>query len=474
LPRSTEFIQEFPVVTLKSEATQSVPVHLVSISALDAWLAECPPATQAWLTANAFQAKTGQTCILPAAGDGSTSHSAMAGVVVGVGDGADLWSLGHLPSVLRSGDYHLADPLDEALVEGLAIGWELGTYRFDRYKSVDPIDAGLVVASSKSRARAAHVAEAIAFARDLINTPASDMGPSALQARAQALAEQFGATMDAVVGDELLSENFPAIHAVGRASADAPRLIDLRWGRVDAPRVTLVGKGVCFDSGGLDIKPASGMRLMKKDMGGGAHALALGQLIMASGLDVRLRVLVCAVENSISGNAYRPGDVLQSRKGITIEVDNTDAEGRIVLCDALCEASAETPEIVVDFATLTGAARVALGTDIPAMFSNDDVVAARLQSIGLAINDPVWQLPLPAAYDALLSSNVADTVNSASVPYGGAITAALFLQKFVEPDVSWVHYDLMAWNVKTRPGRPEGGEAMGLRTTFAYLEERFG
>ena len=308
--------------------------------------------------------------------------------------------------------------------------------------------------------------------RDLVNTPAEDMMPEHLSDAVKTMAGEFNAKVAEIVGDALLKKNFPAIHAVGRAASHAPRLIDLRWGKSNHPKLTLVGKGVCFDSGGLDLKPASGMRLMKKDMGGAAHAIGLAHMIMSAGLPVRLRMLVPAVENAVSGNAYRPGDVVTSRKGLSIEIDNTDAEGRVILCDALTEAAAETPDLVIDFATLTGAARVALGTDLPAMFCNHDQVAQGLADSAASVHDPVWRLPLYRPYRELIDSPIADIVNSGG-PYGGAITAALFLQDFVPAATPWVHFDLMAWNLRSRPGRPEGGEAMGLRAILDYLRVRY-
>jgi leucyl aminopeptidase len=310
--------------------------------------------------------------------------------------------------------------------------------------------------------------------RDLVNTPAEDMMPEHLAEAVRAMAHEFDARVREVVGDALLKRNFPAIHAVGRAASHAPRLIDLSWGATNHPRLTLVGKGVCFDSGGLDLKTTGGMRLMKKDMGGAAHAIGLAHMIMSAGLPVRLRLLVPAVENAVAGNAYRPGDVLASRKGLTIEIDNTDAEGRVILCDALAEAAGDSPELIIDFATLTGAARVALGTDLPAMFCNHDGVAKALAASALEVHDPLWRLPLHRPYRELIDSRIADIANSGTGPYGGAITAALFLQDFVPQSIPWVHFDLMAWNLRSRPGRPEGGEAMALRAVFDYLQNRYG
>jgi leucyl aminopeptidase len=377
---------------------------------------------------------------------------------------------------MKSGTCELAafpDALDSQSAHLACLGFELATYAFTRYGKKSGRYPALKIPAGVDGATVEADCDAVHLARTLINTAPQDMMPADLQAAAQSLAQTHGAKLNAIVGDELLEANYPAIHAVGRASVHAPRLLDLHWGDENAPRVTLVGKGVCFDSGGLDIKPAAGMRNMKKDMGGAAHALALGQRIMAAGLPVRLRVMVPAVENAIAGNAYHPGDVLATRAGKTIEVDNTDAEGRIILCDALTEACSESPQVVIDFATLTGAARVALGTDIPALFCNDDALAAGLARASAKAADPIWRMPLHAPYRHMLDSRIADMVNSPVGGFGGAITAALFLESFVAEDVAWAHYDLMAWNVKTQPGRPEGGEAMGLRATFDYLAQRF-
>jgi leucyl aminopeptidase len=297
--------------------------------------------------------------------------------------------------------------------------------------------------------------------------------PEHLAEAMQALGQEFGATVEQIVGEELLTRNFPLIHAVGRASSHSPRLLDLRWGDPTHPKVTLVGKGVCFDSGGLDLKPSGAMRLMKKDMGGAATALGLARLIMSSGLRVRLRVLVAAVENAVAGNAFRPGDVLRSRQGLTIEIHNTDAEGRLILCDALAEAGTKRPDVMLDFATLTGAARVALGTEVPALFCNDDGLASGLLAAAEREQDPLWRLPLHSPYRDLLDSKIADIANVSESSYAGAITAALFLKEFVPAGIPWAHFDLMAWNLKTQPGRPEGGEAMGLRAVFAWLEQRY-
>ncbi|HEY9569188.1 MAG TPA: leucyl aminopeptidase family protein, partial [Thalassobaculum sp.] len=378
-----------------------------------------------------------------------------------------------LPGGLPAGRYAVDAPIEPADATRAALGWALATYRFDKYTSMPAATAELVWPQGADRDHVESAAAATALARDLINTPANDLGPTELAEVAKALAKEFKAKVSVLVGDQLLKRNYPAIHAVGRGATDAPRLIDLRWGDPSHPKVTLVGKGVCFDTGGYDIKPSGGMLTMKKDMGGSAQVLGLARMIMAAGLKVRLRVLVPAVKNMISGDAFLPMDVIRTRKGLTVEVGNTDAEGRLVLCDALAEADSEAPELIVDFATLTGAARVALGTDLPALFSNDDGVAADWTRAGLDDEDPVWRLPLHAPYRAMLKTKIADLSSTGNAPYAGAITAALFLEHFVSPATRWAHIDLMAWNTKDRPGRPEGGEAMALRSAFRMIERRF-
>jgi leucyl aminopeptidase len=393
-------------------------------------------------------------------------------VLLGLRDAEDFWSYGALAGVLPPGRYRLEASDDTQFQRRAVIAWGLGAYRFERYKTGDAERPALVL--ERDYQEVADTVEATYLVRDLINTPAEDMMPQHLAAAARKLAEGFGAEYAEVVGDSLLEQNYPLIHAVGRASVHPPRLIELRWGAADAPRVTLVGKGVCFDSGGLDIKPATGMRLMKKDMGGAAHALGLARMIMGAGLPVRLHVLVAAAENAISGSSLRPGDVIRSRKGLTIEIENTDAEGRLVLCDALARADEEEPELLIDFATLTGAARVALGTEVPAFFTTSDTLAGKLMDAAEAEQDLVWRLPLHRPYRRDLRSDIADLMNCSTNGFGGAITAALFLQRFVPAGADWLHLDLMAWNLQARPGRPKGGEAMGLQAVFRYLRERYG
>ncbi len=437
--------------------------------ALDGWLARQPARVREWTECNGFGAAEGSLCPVPGTG------GRIRCVLVGLGPAPALWSLAGLPARLPPARYHLDGGGVGLAADPAALGWALGTYGFRRYRS--SADEGewpsLVWPEDADRAGVQRTAEAVFLVRDLINTPAADLGPAELAAAAEGLGRRHGAGVTVTVGDDLLATGYPAIHAVGRGAERAPRLIDLVWGDEAAPKVTLVGKGVCFDTGGLDIKPAAGMRLMKKDMGGAAHVLGLAAMIMDAGLPVRLRVLVPAVENSVSARAFRPLDVLNTRKGVTVEVGNTDAEGRLVLADALDEAGREAPDLLIDCATLTGAARAALGPDIPALFSNDDALAAALLTAAEAEDDPLWRLPLWDGYRRQLDSRVADLSNVSDSPFGGAITAALFLREFVPAGVAWAHLDMMAWNVKSRPGRPEGGEAMGLRALFAAIQGRF-
>jgi leucyl aminopeptidase len=435
---------------------------LVSEAGLEALLGTLGDAQRAWVQGTGFQGKPGQTAWL------ADAAGQPARVLAGW-DGKDsLDTLGALPLTLPEGVYRLEQPMSELQL----LGWGLGAYQFTRYKAATRRPARLMLPAEADGTRLGHLSEAVTLARDLINTPAADMLPSHLAAEAQQLAELYGAECTVTEDEALIDRGFHAIHAVGRAADDAPRLIDLRWGEAAHPLVVLVGKGVCFDSGGLDLKPASAMRTMKKDMGGAAQALALAGLIMAQRLPVRLRVLVPAVENAVAGNAFRPGDILATYKGLTVEIDNTDAEGRLILCDALALAAEEKPALMIDFATLTGAARSAVGAEISAMFSNADDVAAGIAAAGTRLDDPVWRMPLHQPYRYKLESKVADLVNSASTPFAGAVTAALFLERFVD-DVPWVHFDIMAFNNRGRPGRPEGGEAMAMRAVFAYLEQRF-
>ncbi|MEO0878408.1 MAG: leucyl aminopeptidase family protein, partial [Pseudomonadota bacterium] len=352
-----------------------------------------------------------------------------------------------------------------------ALGWLLGTYRFTKYKSAPSPAARLVAPEGVDVAAVSRAYDAVRRVRDLVNTPAGDMLPDGLEACAREIAQAHGADINVTVGDALIAENFPMIHAVGRASDVAPRLIDLVWGDAKAPKVTLVGKGVCFDSGGLNIKGAGGMGLMKKDMGGAAHVLALGAMIMAAGLNVRLRVLVPAVENAISGNAFRPGDVLPTRKGLTVEIGNTDAEGRLVLSDALSLACEEKPDLLISLATLTGAARIAVGPELAPFYTDDNALAEAISREGAREADPVWRMPLWRPYDAMLSSSIADCNNISSNAFAGSVIAALFLNRFVEEGARWAHFDIYAWRPKAAPGRPVGGEAQAIRALFNVIAD---
>ncbi|MDE0794641.1 MAG: leucyl aminopeptidase family protein [Alphaproteobacteria bacterium] len=449
--------------------SKTIPVTPIEHAVFDAWLKKEPAAIQAWVKSSGFTAKPGQISLV-AGKDGKLSR-----VLFGVKDHDGFWDYAPLPTALPEGSYRIDARMSAAGATAAATGWALGGYRFERYKSTKSKKLPTLVWPARAdKARANAMAESISLVRDLINTPAEDMGPSQLAAAARTLGRGHKADVKVITGDALLKQNYPTIHAVGRASDDPPRLIDLRWGRKSDPKVTLVGKGVCFDTGGLDLKSAGGMLRMKKDMGGGAHALGLAHLIMALKLRVRLRVLVPAVENNVAGNAFRPLDVITTRKGVTVEIGNTDAEGRLVLCDALAEADSENPDMILDFATLTGAARVALGTDLPALFCNNDNLAGDLAKAGDTVNDPMWRLPLWRPYRQLLESKVADINNVSEGGFGGAITAALYLQEFVRDTTPWAHFDMMAWNLSGRPGRPAGGEAQSLRGVFEMLEKRYG
>jgi leucyl aminopeptidase len=455
-------------VELTAPGRGSVPIHAVEASHFDSHTAGLEPAAARWLQTVGFKGAPDSHALLPAA-DGT-----LQAVWAGVRDAADPWALATLPRGLPPGRYHLGDrglALDTAAA---AMSWELGSYVFDLYKPARREPAQLQIAPDAAVERALIIAAAIASTRDLVNTPSEHMGPAELAEAVRLVARQHGATFKQIVGDKLLSAGFPAVHAVGRAAARAPRLIELNWGRPKHPRLTLVGKGVCFDSGGLDIKGAEGMRLMKKDMGGAANALGLAQMVMALQLPVRLQLLIPAVENAVAGNAYRPGDVFKTRQGLHIEIGNTDAEGRVILCDALAYGAERKPELLIDLATLTGAARVALGAQLPALFCRRIELARELVDRGLALHDPLWHMPLWADYHRSIESDIADIVNTGKGPLAGAINAALFLEDFVPATQDWLHIDLFAWNDLARPGRPVGGEAQTLRTLLAYLEQRFG
>lgn len=437
---------------------------------LAGWLRHAPASIRRWVEGSGFRAEPGQICLVPGR-DGAPAR-VLTGIV-GKGAREDLWHAAALATALPAGSYRL-DPEPVALLATrIAIGWGLGAYAFARYRKPGRPPAELVWPKGTDRGAVERTVRAAALVRDLVNTPAEDMGPRELSKAAETMAAELGMKSRIVKGDSLLKQNYPLIHAVGRASTRSPRLIDLRWGDATHPKVTIVGKGVCFDTGGLDLKASAGMLLMKKDMGGAAHALGLAHMIVEARLPVRLRVLAPAVENSVAGNAIRPLDVIPSRKGITVEIGNTDAEGRLVLADALADACDERPELLIDFATLTGAARVALGPDLPALYCNDESLAGDLARHAAAEADPMWRMPLWAPYRRRLDSKVADINNMADGPFAGSVTAALFLQEFVTPGIPWAHFDLFAWNPSGRPGRPEGAEAQTLRAVFATIAERF-
>lgn len=441
-------------------------LHLIGADGFEDWLSGQPERARVAVRAASFTGKAGQFALLP--GNKPEEWSAL----VGVPAERDPWMLAAAVARLPEGSYRLADgaPGDAAL------GWLLAQHRFDRYRSkAEPQPARVLLSQDAARIEpTVAMAEAVALVRDLVDTPAADMGPAELADAAQAQASQFGADFSVIQGDTLVS-GYPMIAAVGRAAAAhrRPRLIELEWGNPQHPRIAIVGKGVCFDSGGLDIKPASGMLLMKKDMGGAAHALALARLVMQARLPVRLHLLIPAVENAISADAFRPGDVLASRKGLSVEIGNTDAEGRLVLADALTRAVEADPTLILDFATLTGAARIALGPDLPALFCNDDTLADAIVDAARATQDPVWRLPLWDGYDEMLKSSIADLNNAGESGFAGAVTAALFLRRFVPNAIPWAHLDTFAWRPAARPGRPKGGEALGLRAAWAMLQHRY-
>jgi leucyl aminopeptidase len=450
---------------LDAPVAAAVPIHALRTSEWENWSTGRPDSLRRLAQVHDFRAQHGRILVVPAT-DGEIER-----VLFGVGDKGTAMTFGLLAQQLPSGDYTIAwapRDLDPTLI---ATAWALGAYAFDRYKPRKRVAPRLVASDGMDASDARHIAEAVHLARDLVNTPANDMGPEALHAAAQRVAEECNAKFEAIVGDELLARNFPMIHAVGRAAKEAPRILRLTWGDENTPRVTLVGKGVTFDSGGLDIKPDSGMRLMKKDMGGAAVALSLGRLIMRAKFPVRLEVILPVVENAISGDAFRPGDVVPTRKGLTVEVDNTDAEGRLILSDALTLACEGSPDILLDFATLTGAARVALGPDITPFFTDDETLAVDLAAASKAAADPIWRLPLWDAYDPDMDSPIADLKNTGDAGMAGSIYGGLFLRKFVTVK-SWAHFDIYAWTPRERPARPQGGDAHALRACFAMLRER--
>jgi len=447
-------MQEPAIANVRSK---SIPVHVIDN------VKNLPDEMKAWAGANDFKAQSGRILLCP------DSKGALAAVLFGK-SGQPL-DTGKLGATLPEGNYHFDGHLDDAHLASL--GWLLGSYQFTQYKNMKPKGAKLVVPEGVDGDALVREAEAVFLARDLINTPANDMGPDALEKTIRTLGRAFKAQVSVIKGDALLKKNFPMIHAVGRASADAPRLIDLKWGNAKHPKVTLVGKGVIFDSGGLNIKPGNSMALMKKDMGGAANTIALARMIMAAKLPVRLRLLVPAVENAISGNAFRPGDILPSRKGLTVEIGNTDAEGRLILGDALALGDEEKPDLMIDMATLTGAARVALGPDLPPFYTHDLELAEAISSTSMDVFDPLWHMPLWDPYQKMLASKIADVNHISTGGFAGSITAALFLSRFVEHAKSWAHFDIYGWTPTAKPWMPVGGEAQGIRTLFEVIKNKY-
>jgi leucyl aminopeptidase len=459
-------------LSLTDNTSGAIAITPLTKDRFASWAAAAPEGERNWAQSTGFAADAGKLALVP--GEGGR----LGRVLVGLGERGDaassIWALAGLSGALPEGSYWL-DPVPEAAdATRLALGWALATYAFTRYHAQPASGAMLVWPEGADRRQVERLARAVFLARDLANTPAGDLGPEELAGEAIRVAEEAGACHRVIVGDDLLVENYPTIHTVGRASTRPPRLVDFVWGDPAAPKVTLIGKGVCFDTGGLDLKSASGMRLMKKDMAGAAIVIGLAQAIMSAKLPVRLRVLLPCVENSVSGNAMRPLDIVRTRKGLTVEIGNTDAEGRLILCDALAEASTEKPDLMIDMATLTGAARVALGPELAALFCNDDKLAASLLAAAEAEEDPMWRMPLWRPYRKMIDSKIADLNNVSEGPHAGAITAALYLQEFVEPGIPWAHLDVMAWNPQSRPGRPEGAEATALRALYTYVAGRFG
>ncbi len=450
------------------QIAMAIPLTPLTPEQWSPWLAEQPAVVRHWLQANGRQGEPGTLCLIP------NAEGHLMRVVVGLAATPDLFALADLPERLPPRRYTLEST--HPRYADWALGWGLGAYRFTTYlqRPAARAPTQLYLPATPWAIQVRRQLTALHRVRDLINTPAADMLPPQLAAAVHEVAALYGAKVSEVIGEALLSAGYPLVHAVGRAGHAPPRMIELLWGDASAPCLTLVGKGVCFDTGGLNLKPAGGMRLMKKDMGGAAHALGLAELIMAMGLAVRLRLLIPAVENAIAAHAMRPGDILRSRRGLTVEIENTDAEGRLILADALTAAAEAKPDLIIDFATLTGAARTALGTEIPAFFTNDEALAADLMAHDPLLADPLWRLPLHDGYREQLDSQIADLMNASEGRYGGAITAALFLREFVGHELPWLHVDLMAWNLRARPGRPKGGEAMGLRAVFAAIERRYG
>ncbi len=447
----------------ENKSSPIIKIEPIQTSKFNVWMSKQPRNIKNWLKSTAFQAEPLTRALIPG-NDGKLRF-----VAFGINKDPSLWDWAHLPNGLPYGSYKLNETDEKKYINNVGLAWSLENYRFMRYRQPKCKLPHLIKPSyfNESAAKATYLV------RDLINTPANNMGPSDLAKKAMEIATNLGASCTIIAGDDLIKQGYPSIHMVGQANNRNPCLIDMRWGNQNAPKLTLIGKGVCFDTGGLNIKSSANMGLMKKDMGGAAHALGLTQMIISENLDIKLRLLIPAVENSISSNSMRPGDVVTSRSGISIEIGNTDAEGRVILADTITEACSENPEMIIDFATLTGAARIALGSALPALFCNDNELAESILLAGKETNDPLWRLPLWRDYNSQISGKIADLTNSPSSPLGGAITAALFLEKFVEPHIPWAHIDLMAWNSSSSPGRPEGGEAMSMRAVFAAIKKKY-
>ncbi|KTC85893.1 leucyl aminopeptidase family protein [Legionella drozanskii] len=445
------------------QSEKAIPLFLVTETHWEQGLEALAPAERSCLLSREFTGKLGDYSLIHTA-DGHVSKA-----FIGAGKGNQMLALAHAATQLPKGCYIA----QEVLSHSAKVNWSLAQYRFSEYKKQEPSARTLLVNKEELPGILAE-SEAIFLVRDLINRPTNALGPQELSMEVSRISVKYKAHFKRWLGEQLVSSNLNAIYTVGRASATPPRLSTLTWGNENHPKITLIGKGVCFDSGGLDLKPFAAMRLMKKDMGGAAHAIGLAQWIMDQQLPVYLRLYIPAVENSVGPNSFRPGDVIKMHNGLTVEIDNTDAEGRLVLADAISKACEDQPDLLIDFATLTGAARVAVGTDIAAMFSNDDQLVQGITESALAVNDPVWRLPLFSGYEEMLNSSVADLVNASPSPYAGAITAALFLQRFIPKSLSWVHFDIMAWNLASKPGKPEGGEAMALRALMHYLKKTYG
>jgi leucyl aminopeptidase len=460
------YIERMTSLPFLPSATAATQIHALRTSEWPQWIEGRAETLKRFAAAHDFSAQGGRV-LLVAATDGSIER-----VLFGVGDKANAMTMGSLAQSLPAGDYAIASAPREFSATLIAAAWGLGAYVFDRYKKRKRPAPRLVTPDGADMAEVNRIVSAAWLARDLVNTPTNDLGPEALHAAAEGVARAGDADFTAIVGDALLEQNYPLIHAVGRASKEAPRLLHIGWGDPGRPRLAIVGKGVTFDTGGLDIKPSSGMRMMKKDMGGAAHALALAQMVMDAKLPVRLEVFTPVVENSISGDAFRPGDIIKSRKGLNVEIDNTDAEGRLILADALTRASEDSPALMLDFATLTGAARTALGPDIPPFYTDDETLATELTAASREMCDPIWRLPMWDAYEGEMESPIADLKNTGDGAFAGSIYGALFLRRFVTAP-SWAHFDIFAWNPKERPARPAGGDAQALRASWKVLKSRF-